>query len=79
MLGTIQGIYVVKAERLRLKGGDFYTDSRNGKVYRLNEDDKGSWYVSTREDDEIVKPFLYQNERQLNIHSSEKLPIPVVI
>jgi hypothetical protein len=37
---------------LRLKDGDFYTDSRNGKVYRLNEDDKGSWYVSTHEDND---------------------------
>ncbi|PAK48019.1 hypothetical protein [Priestia megaterium] len=37
---------------MRLKDGDFYTDSRNGKVYRLNEDDKGSWYVSTHEDND---------------------------
>ena len=52
ILGTIQGIYVVEGDRLRLKDGDFYTDSRNGKVYRLNEDDKGSWYVSTHEDND---------------------------
>ncbi|MDY0944310.1 hypothetical protein [Priestia megaterium] len=37
---------------MRLKDGNFYTDSRNGKVYRLNEDDKGSWYVSTHEDND---------------------------
>ncbi|MDR4221711.1 hypothetical protein J2X82_005429 [Priestia megaterium] len=36
---------------MRLKDRDFYTDSRNDKVYRLNEDDKGSWYVSTYEDE----------------------------
>ncbi|WP_226897837.1 hypothetical protein, partial [Priestia megaterium] len=35
---------------MRLKDGDFYTDSRTNKVYRLNEDDKGSWYLSTRDD-----------------------------
>ena len=52
ILGIILGIYVIEGEDyLRLKDGDFYTDSRNDKVYRLNEDDKGSWYVSTYEDE----------------------------
>ncbi|MED4319818.1 hypothetical protein P4722_31710 [Priestia megaterium] len=36
---------------MRLKDGDFYTDSRTNKVYRLNEDDKGSWSLSTRDDE----------------------------
>ncbi|MCM3181361.1 hypothetical protein [Priestia megaterium] len=36
---------------MRLKDGNFYTDSRTNKVYRLNEDNKGSWYLSTRDDD----------------------------
>ncbi|KRE11001.1 hypothetical protein ASE46_05385 [Bacillus sp. Root239] len=36
---------------MRLKNGNFYTDSRTNKVYRLNEDNKGSWYLSTRDDD----------------------------
>jgi len=36
---------------VRLKDGNFYTDSRTNKVYRLNEDNKGSWYLSTRDDD----------------------------
>ncbi|QLC90737.1 hypothetical protein [Priestia megaterium] len=40
---------------MRLKDGDFYTDSRNGKVYRLNEDDKGSWYMSMRDDDKPTR------------------------
>ncbi|GAB1767000.1 hypothetical protein PMEGAPL125_34200 [Priestia megaterium] len=37
---------------MRLKDGNFYTDSRTNKVYRLNEDDKGSWYLSTHDDED---------------------------
>ncbi|KOP73937.1 hypothetical protein ACYST1_11735 [Priestia megaterium] len=37
---------------MRLKDGNFYTDSRTNKVYRLNEDNKGSWYLSTHDDDD---------------------------
>ncbi|AEN90384.1 hypothetical protein BMWSH_3502 [Priestia megaterium WSH-002] len=37
---------------MKLKDGNFYTDSRTNKVYRLNEDDKGSWYLSTRDDED---------------------------
>ena len=44
-----------RGDRLRLKDGDFYTDSRTNKVYRLNEDDKGSWYLSTLDDEDNHK------------------------
>ncbi|MFQ6391016.1 hypothetical protein ACLNAR_24845 [Priestia aryabhattai] len=37
---------------MRLKDGNFYTDSRTNKVYRLNEDDKRSWYLSTYDDED---------------------------
>ncbi|KNH24054.1 hypothetical protein ABEX78_02770 [Priestia megaterium] len=37
---------------MRLKDGNFYTDSRTNKVYRLNEDNKGSWYLSTHDDED---------------------------
>ncbi|MCM3772309.1 MULTISPECIES: hypothetical protein [Priestia] len=41
---------------MRLKDGDFYTDSRTNKVYRLNEDDNGSWYVIMRDHKGDDKP-----------------------
>lgn len=47
-----------RGDCLRLKDGDFYIDSRNGKVYRLNEDDKGSWYVSMYEDNDKLFRIL---------------------
>ncbi|MDR7246125.1 hypothetical protein [Priestia megaterium] len=40
---------------MRLKDGDFYTDSRTNKVYRLNEDDNGSWYMSMGDDDKPTR------------------------
>jgi hypothetical protein len=35
---------------MRLRNGDFYTNVLTQKVYRLNEDDDGSWYMSIRDE-----------------------------
>ncbi len=36
---------------MRLKDGDFYTNVMTNKVYRLNEDRDGSWYLSLRNEE----------------------------
>ncbi|MFC3884040.1 hypothetical protein ACFOU2_11280 [Bacillus songklensis] len=36
---------------MRLKDGDFYTNVMTNKVYKLNEDDDGSWYLSMRDEE----------------------------
>ncbi|WP_066253919.1 hypothetical protein [Neobacillus drentensis] len=34
---------------MRLRNGDFYTNVFTSKLYRLNEDDDSSWYLSLRD------------------------------
>lgn len=36
---------------MRLRNGDFYTNIMTNKVYRLNEDNDGSWYLSMRDEE----------------------------
>jgi hypothetical protein len=33
---------------MRLRNGDFYTNVITNKLYRLNEDNNSSWYLSLR-------------------------------
>ena len=36
---------------MRLRNGDFYTNVMTNKLYRLNEDNNSSWYLSLRGDE----------------------------
>ncbi|WP_409300428.1 hypothetical protein [Peribacillus sp. SCS-155] len=36
---------------MRLRNGDFYTNVSTNKSYRLNEDNDGSWYLSSRDEE----------------------------
>jgi hypothetical protein len=36
---------------MRLRNGDFYTNVFTNKLYRLNEDDDSSWYLSLRDEE----------------------------
>jgi hypothetical protein len=37
---------------MRLRNGDFYTNVLTNKLYRLNEDDNSSWYLSLRDEED---------------------------
>lgn len=41
----------IRGDSLRLKDGEFYTNVMTNKVYRLKEDDDGSWYLSMRDEE----------------------------
>ncbi len=36
---------------MRLRNGDFYTNVFTNKLYRLNEDNDSSWYLSLRDEE----------------------------
>ena len=36
---------------MRLRNGDFYTNIFTNKLYRLNEDNDSSWYLSLRDEE----------------------------
>ncbi|WP_338452512.1 hypothetical protein R4Z09_11905 [Niallia oryzisoli] len=36
---------------MRLRNGDFYTNVFTNKLYRLNEDNDSSWYMSLRDEE----------------------------
>ena len=36
---------------MRLRNGDFYTNVFTNKLYRLNEDENSSWYLSLRDEE----------------------------
>ena len=36
---------------MRLRNGDFYTNVLTNKLYRLDEDDDSSWYLSLRDEE----------------------------
>ena len=36
---------------MRLRNGDFYTNISTNKLYRLNEDNDSSWYLSLRDEE----------------------------
>lgn len=41
---------------MRLRNGDFYTNIFTNKLYRLNEDNDSSWYLSLRDKEGYHEP-----------------------